>query len=310
MSIEHTDLYNRHAAEEAREAGVVFAPSEEEVQLLGEHEPGLQFRPARDVLITPGRQSRVSVLEYDIRDETYRVVWKRMGADKGLDSPETIQMRERLDPYRTSLEQNGWKVPRVFFTAVEKLGNDFQIFSYEEFIPGGDTEHMIGDSEVPNFRKWYVIRKVLETLYSYPEDQLQRRNLLGHDLTLLPHGLDLKLANLILDPNDSQLYFVDLFGPKELTAEGDWVTYTPKLDSLPPANLRVVTATREGAILRFWRLARRTWEPGREQRRMLTDDFLEQLVLAGAPQTEMNVIRQEIANDYEWFNQIYAERNV
>jgi hypothetical protein len=311
MSMEHTDLYNRHAALKAREEGLVFAPSEEEIQLLGEHEPGVQFTPARDVLITPGRQSRVSVLEYQLRgrEEPYRVVWKRMGADKELDLHEAQVMRERLGPYRTSLEKSGWRIPRLFFSAVEKLNDEFQIFSYEEFIPGGDAEHMIANPEEPNFRKWYVIDKILRLLYSYPEE-LERGSLLGHTLTFLPHGLDLKLANLILEPSDNQLYFVDLFGPKELSAEGDWTIYSPKLDSLPPQNLRAVTATREGAILRFWRLARRTWEPTKEHRRLLRDDFLDHLSLAGAPQHELETIRQEIDSEFEWFNQIYAERNV
>jgi len=310
MSMDHVDLYNQHAAEEARAAGLMFAPSSEEISLLGEHEPGVQFRPVRNVAMTPGRQSRVSVLEYDRQGTTYRVVWKRMGADKRLDLDEAKAMRERLSPYRTSLESSGWHVPKLFFSEVEKLNNEFQVFSYEEFIPGGDAEHMIADPTEPNFRKWYVIEKVLRLLYSYPGDQLTNVSLLGRDLTLLPHGLDLKLANLVLEPSDNQLYFVDLFGPKELTPDGGWRIYSPKLDSLPPDNLRVVTATREGAILRFWRLARKTWEPVRERRPLLLDDFLDRLAVCDPTSEELGVIREDLTSNFAWLNTIYSERKV
>ena len=215
MSMGHSDLYNQHAAEAARASGVLFAPSQDEIHLLREHEPEIQFRSVEDVAITPGRQSRVSVVEYDLQGSTHRVVWKRMGAGKGLDLGEAQEMRERLSPYRSSLEASGWRIPKLFYSEVEKLNDEFQIFSYEEFIPGGDAEHMVADPEQPNFRKWYLIEKVFRLLYSYPEDQLERGHLLGRELTFLPHGLDLKLANLVLDPSDNQLFFVDLFGPKE-----------------------------------------------------------------------------------------------
>jgi hypothetical protein len=196
----------------------------------------------------------------------------------------------------------------LFFSEVEKLNEEFQIFSYEEFIEGGDAEHMVADPEQPNFRKWYLIEKVFRLLYSYPQAQLTRGSLLGRDLTFLPHGLDLKLANLVLDP-DGQLFFVDLFGPKELDAEGGWLTYSTKLDSLPPENLRVVTATREGAILRFWRLARRTWEPIKDRRPLLEDDFLQRLA-ALAPTEEFETVKGELLDSYAWFDELYSERAV
>lgn len=67
MSMDHLQLYNEHAAREARESGLLFAPSPEEVSVLCAHEPGVGFTPARDVQITPGRQSRVSVSTRSMR---------------------------------------------------------------------------------------------------------------------------------------------------------------------------------------------------------------------------------------------------
>ncbi len=308
MSMDHLQLYNEHAAREAREAGVLFAPSPEEVSVLFAQEPGVRFTLARDVEITPGRQSRVSVLEYTQRGRTFRVVWKRMGADKGLVLEEATSMRRRLGPYRQSLEDNGWHIPKLFYSVVEKMSNEFQIYSYEEFIAGGDAEHMIRDPAQPIFRKWYLIEKVLRTLYGYPFD-LRRQTLLGKELTLLPHGLDLKLANLVLEIGQDQLYFVDLFCPKEI-ADDSWVNYTPKLDSLPPDNLRAVTATREGAILRFWRSARKTWEPVRTLRPLLQDDFLDRLRACDPSPAEFDTIRNEMEGGFEWLNRVYAERSV
>jgi len=126
----------------------------------------------------------------------------------------------------------------------------------------------------------------------------------------LPHGLDLKLANLVLEPATSQLYFVDLFGPKELDESGRWRIYSRKLDTLPADNLRIVTATREGAVLRFWRLARKSWEPDRARRVSLRDQFVDHLESMGAPDDEFALIRNEIDQSFPWLNALYSEQNV
>jgi len=77
MSERHTDLYEQRAEQ----------VTAEELQLLKEHEPGLSFRivGADKAGLSQGRQSRVSILEYEQSGETHQVLWKRMGAGKGLD---------------------------------------------------------------------------------------------------------------------------------------------------------------------------------------------------------------------------------
>jgi hypothetical protein len=309
MSIEHQDFYQAHAKANAESTPRPFTPSAEELDVLAEHEPDIGFRVLTGVPITEGRQSRVSVLEYEHEDSTYRLIWKRMGAGKNLDGDEARVMRDSLAPYRRSLELSGWTIPKIFNATVVKTLDEFQIYSYEEFIAGGDGERMVADVAEPNFRKWYLIEKVLRLLLHYPEDQLRRGELHGRELTLLPHGLDLKLANVVLEKDTNQLYFVDLFGPKELE-DDHWRIYSPKLDQLPPDNLQVVCATREGAILRFWRLAQRSWERDRSRRLGLRSEFLERLFALDPPDEEYRLIRSEIEAGFPWLNQLYQEHGV
>jgi len=167
MSELHSSIFDAHAASIAGSGHQPFPPSPEEDALLAEHEPHIAFRLSKGTSITEGRQSRVSVLEYDHDGSTLQLVWKRMGAGKGLEDHEAREMRDRLSPYRTSLESCGWRVPKLFYTNVEKIGGESQIFSYEEFIPGGDGERMVANQSEPNLRKWYLIDKVLRLLYSY-----------------------------------------------------------------------------------------------------------------------------------------------
>lgn len=55
----------------------------EELAILHEDEPSAEFRVV-EADLSQGRQSRVSVLEYELGGESFQVVWKRMGAAKGL----------------------------------------------------------------------------------------------------------------------------------------------------------------------------------------------------------------------------------
>ena len=280
-----------------------------EERFLHGREPTAALRFSDAEGISQGRQSRVSVLEYDRDGKTHQVIWKRMGANKRLTHEEAHQLWLRLDSYRTSLLGSGWTVPQLLYSAVVEISKvEHQIFSYEQFIPGGDGDSLLADPSEPNFRKWHFVTEVLRRLYAYPA---RRTNELGgRELTLLPHGLDLKAANLVLEPQTDQLYFVDLFGPKELTEDGNWRVFSPKIDPLPPRNLMAVCATREGCLLRFWRLARRLWEPEYTRRGLLTAELMEQLSRFDPPHSEFDFIEQEIADGFPWLNELYSERQV
>lgn len=300
MSEFHADLYEAHADQ----------ASARELQLLKEHEPGVTFRVLQGAGMSEGRQSRVSVLEYERGQETFAVLWKRMGAGKGLTHGEATALRARLHPYRADLIAAGWQVPQLLYTTVAELRGEHQIFSYEQFIPGGDGEHLLGNRAEPNFRKWYLVEEVIRILGSYPTDRLARTDLAGHRLTRLPHGLDLKLANYVLEQGSNRLSFVDLFGPKELDRRGSWLTYSHKLDSLAPASLLAVCATREGAILRCWRLAEQHWPGNGRTLEELRTEFVARLADLPLPAEEQAFITSEIEAGYPWLDGLYREHRV
>ncbi|MGI9032998.1 MAG: hypothetical protein ACR2HY_04840 [Acidimicrobiales bacterium] len=262
---------------------------------------------ATEAGLSEGRQSRVSILEYERAGQTHQVLWKRMGAGKGLDEGEATSFNARLRPYRQSLARAGWRLPKLLYTRVAELPDEHQILAYEQFIAGGDGEKLLASPAEPNFRKWFLMSEVVRRLYDYPEDQLNRTNVSGREVTRLPHGLDLKLANVVLEAGTNEMYFVDLFGPKELDARGQWLSYSPKLDTLPPANLMAVTATREGALLRCWRLAERHWADGYKAPEELRADFMAALSELSLPADELSLVRSEVEAGYPWLDKLYRE---
>jgi hypothetical protein len=279
---------------------------------LESNEPHTHLRAVDDIEgISQGRHSRVSILEYGRDDAAGRVIWKRMGVGKRLTRTEATTMWQQLESYKRELESCGWVIPHLLFSqVVEVSDSETQIFSYEQFIPGGDGDLMLSDPREPNFRKWHLVTEILRTLFHYPDECLRRDRIAGREVTCLPHGLDLKAANIVLEADTNQLYFVDLFGPKELNDDGSWVLYSPKLDSLPAEHLRAVCATREGCVLRFWRLARRLWEPDHDARTSLTPELLERLQSLGCATVELAFIEREIADGFPWLTNLYSERLV
>ena len=285
--------------------------SEAEARFVAEREPLVGLRPVQVPGISAGRQSRVSVMAYKQHGQTRHVIWKRMADGKGLTREEANEMWVRVPHYKASLESGGWKIPKLLYSTVyEVSASESQIFSYEQFISGGDGDAMLSDPGEPNFRKWHFVSEVLRTLFAYPKSSLKRAMIADRDLTVLPHGLDLKAANFVLEQGTNHLYFVDLFGPKELDDRRQWRFYSSKIDLLPPDNLRAVCATREGCILRFWRLARRLWEPEKTRRRKLTGELLKQIEALDPPAYEFEFIKNEIQDDYPWLTKLYSERHI
>lgn len=280
------------------------------MRLLKEHEPGVTFRVLSGAGLSEGRQSRVSVLEYDRGGATSQVLWKRMGADKGLVAAEASTLHARLQPYRDDLLAAGWQVPQLLYTTVASLPGESQIFSYEQFVPGGDGEKLLSNPDEPNFRKWYLVEEVIRTLARYPTERLSPVELTDRPLTQLPHGLDLKLANCVLERGTNTLYFVDLFGPKELDAHGGWLTYSTKLDSLPAEPLLAVCATREGAVLRCWRLAEQHWPGNGRSLDELRSEFIARLATLPLPAAERSFIASEVEAGYPWLDALYSEYQV
>ncbi len=288
----------------------LFYPDREELGILGKHE-NIKFSIiSGEGLISQGRQSRVSILEYEVDNFKQKVIWKRMGAGKGLTFVEADELRLRLAPYRDEIIKCGWMVPVLFYSEVVNCGDEFQIFSYEQFIPGGDAEKMVLNPQEPNFKKWFILRKVSNIIASYPIQEIKPTEIIGREVSLMPHGLDLKLANLVLD-EAGQLFFVDLFGPKELGRDNSWRNYSPKLDSLSQEKLIAICATVEGSLLRLFRLIEEKWaDIGGLTSDKLRSDFIEMINSSGLSRKQVDFIRDEITDNYSWLDSIYKEESV
>lgn len=303
-------MQNNNEIEIIKSHAELFQPTEKELAILKNQEPLIDFKVVPNRGISEGRQSKVSILEYEINGQPRQVLWKRMAAGKRLSLEEAADLHGRITPYKKELETYGWTIPILYYTKPIEIENEAQIFSYEELITGGDGEFMVANKEEPNFKKWFIIRSVLKTLANYPEQSLHRTMIAGQNVSLLPHGLDLKLANLVLN-EQGKLYFVDLFVPKELTQDGRWLSYTPKLDSLPEENLMAVTATREGAILRFYRLAEQLWSQNCDmESETIRIGFREILDALNLPESEKKFINSQLDSNFSWLDKIYSEQQV
>ena len=287
----------------------LFEPTEQEQSILRSQERIVSFEVLHPFGISEGRQSRVSVLEYSVGGQRDKVIWKRMGAGKGLTHTEALSLERRIFPYRETLMGYGWSVPPVFFHKAIEIEGEGQIFSYEKMVEGGDAGFMVANPKEPNFRKWFVVKTALSILAGHKLSELERVEILGKEVSRLPYGIDLKLENLVLS-REGTLFFVDSFCPKELNAAGDWLTYSTKLDLLPVENLKAVTATREGTLLRLYRMAEQRWAKAGIETPRLRSDFLESITASDLPEQEKKAITAEVESNFPWLDKVYNERDV
>ena len=297
-------------------------PNVNELRQLKRQEPAASYEPIAVPGFSQGRQSRVSVIQFKVGDGYEPIVWKRMAAGKQLTEEEAVDLEPRIRTYRRSLRDHKWNVPKINHSHPLYVDNEWQIWSYDQYIEGGDGDFLIKNPDVPNYQKWHVLRTIIETLADYPTESLFRWKVKeGKTLTGLIHGIDLKLANIV--SNRNMVWFVDLFGPKEVewtpvaiqgensTFTPSWVTYNTKLDSLNSQDLLILCATREGAILRLYRLAEQLWlKTGASDLSDLRANFFKILKQVYLPLGEQELIRKEIESDYEWLNSIYSEYHI
>lgn len=280
---------------------------DEEKLILIKNNPSVRFQTP-SITFGEGRQSRVSALEIIKEDSVRRVIWKRCGVEKGLTKEESEQLCSRLLPYRETLKYYGWNVPNIFYSEVAPQKREYVIFSYEELIEAVDTERLFKDSATAHFERLAVLQKIITTLTNNQHQNLKQKNYAHRQFSQLPYGIDLKLANLILDKN-GELYFVDFFGPKEMTENNTWRTYTTKLDSLSQENLAIVCATREGCILRMLKLALRHI-PEKKEFATYTRHFVDIISLSSLPETEKEYILKELKGNFPLLSTVYDENKV
>lgn len=296
-------------------------PSKSELQELKNHEPSAEYELLEAPGISQGRQSRVSVVNFKFGERYEPIIWKRMAAGKHLTHDEAAELEPRIRTYRRSLREHGWNVPKINHSHITQVEDEWQIWSYDQYIEGGDGDFLVKNPDVPAYQKWYTLRTIIETLAEYPTDSLRRWETGGKTLTGLIHGIDLKLANTVYYRN--MVWFVDLFGPKEIEwtpsreISGErlfnpkWLAYNKKLDSLDAHKLLLVCATREGSILRLYRLAEELWvETGQIDPKALREQFIKILSEVSLPEGEQDFIIKELESNYKWLNAIYTEKHV
>ncbi|KKR70581.1 MAG: hypothetical protein UU13_C0003G0025 [Candidatus Nomurabacteria bacterium GW2011_GWB1_40_7] len=280
---------------------------EEEKLAFIKNNPGINFE-IPPMIFSEGRQSRVSALEIIKDNAATRVVWKRCGVKKQLTIKEAKSLCLRLLPYREILKKYGWDVPNIFYSEAISIKDENVIFSYEELVNAADAERMFKDPETARFEKLAVIQKIIYTLTNEAHQNLEQKIYFGQSFSQLPYGIDLKLANLILDTNGN-LYFVDFFGPKELDENYNWKIYNPKLDYLPQENLALVCATREGCILRMLKLALLHIQ-NIEEIAIYINHFKEIIIYSSLPKKEKEFILNELEKDFPLLKRVYEEQKV
>lgn len=279
---------------------------EEKLKLL-ESNPNISYN-IPNIKFGEGRQSRVSALEIIKQNTTTKVIWKRCGTNKKLTKEESVELCSCITPYRETLKYFGWNVPEVLYSESVKLVDEHVIFSYEQLIEAVDVERMFKDSGTAHFERLSVIQKIVQTLTNTYHQKLNRKTYESYTLSHLPYGIDLKLANIILD-TQGKLHFVDFFGPKELQADNSWKSYTTKLDSLTEDNLKIICATREGCILRMIKLALQ-YLPKDINSDTYLNHFVDIIMLSSLPNEEKELIVNEIKNKFPLLDKVYEEYKV
>ena len=102
----------------------LFQPNAEEFSILKNCEPLAELKAIEPIGISEGRQSRVSILEYEPQEAKKRIMWKRMGAGKNLNREEAETLEQRLWPYRQNLARFGWQVPEIYHSQVIQIGDE------------------------------------------------------------------------------------------------------------------------------------------------------------------------------------------
>jgi len=245
----------------------------------------------------PGTQSAVDLITLpDFPAGTEAVLLKRMAAGRGLSHHEARTLRDALGPYQESLRAAGWNIPQLYASHIVQVENEWQIWAYEEYIRGANLAAILRHGS--NGLARYAISRVLATISSYePTRHISHAD---QTLTLLPHGVDLQPTNIVM-ASTGAFYMIDTFGPKSTTENGELTSYNPQLDSASPRALTIVCATREGALLRFFRKTEALWPTPED----FVDEAEEALAFADIPTDEAQLVIADMAAGYELLDEAY-----
>lgn len=237
-----------------------------------------------------GSQSVVSVRG---QRGTARVL-KRAALGRKLTFQEAQLAVENLKIYRDELRVNGWTLPADSKARIVGGGKAIEVWIIERYVPGTDL------AALP-FREAVTSKAFTQVVNTIASSEC-RSSFIAFDgapeLSVMSYGVDLKPTNIIVHSQTGDGYLVDTFPPLNFTQRGTFAFYTPKLHKFTSDMLLAVCATREGSLLRFWRLLERRWNLDAESKRESREIFRETLTSADLSRREIEVILDQIAREY------------
>jgi len=236
-------------------------------------------------LIAEGKQSRVYLGQS---------ILKQIGVGKNLIKEEADSLVVGLCDYNKILHLRGWLIPELYSVRTKYSKYGWELFIYEQYIPGLLLAEVIVHQGIVQAMTYLL--PILEILVAEPTTELSYGNAVLHHFS---YGVDLKPTNLILNHQTKELFLVDIFAPKTMTSDKAWRCYNNKLESLSPRNLQIVTATREGILLRLLRLTG-VYKEMSEYRTLLT--LIED---AGINLNELHFVKTQIDQGYPLLDHVY-----
>lgn len=254
--------------------------------------------------VRQGRQSDVTYVESWVTTPPSTYIWKRMAVGKGLTPEEARVQFSLLGTYRKQLKRLGWPTPEILYLSVRDDPSGSYIDAIEQFIDGVDSETLFTSRSTPDRLRWRVVDNVLSRMGGLRLHRL-RRTIGGVELHAMPCGVDLKPSNLVYCGDSDRICLVDTFAPQVFRMDRV-VDFTSKLTSFSPEMLLAVCGTREGALLRFWRLLESQWPVETimefDRRR---EEFGARMKNNRISTRERKFIESQIRENYPWLDNIY-----
>ena len=276
-------------------------PTKWELSQLKQFEPYGQFE-VREYPFSYGSQAKIVLLDVQDNPTNRLVVWKRIAADKGLTKEEAVELKNGIYAFNADLKRCGWNVPTIYQIHVIKADGGYQLFSYEQFIEGLEGEHMLKNGAW-NFCKWSLLRQVTDQIAAY-SDLIPGVRFAGYELYQLPHAIDLRPANVVLD-EQGIMWNIDFFTPKVINHEtGELHIFNTKLEKLTQDKLLARESTREGILLRFFKLTEMMCQSISLDK--MREGFIDILDTSELPHAVKDFVSQQIQQNYPFLDKIYA----
>ena len=266
---------------------------------------GVRPRPAatrsatpRAEVVMPGARSTVTLVDCFGPTGAELRIRKCLGGRMTLAQHEALALKDLFLQYRNELASAGWLIPALHDCAAGPAGTGWAIHSEEDFIAGGDGARLMSSGQ-PWAAKVALLRRIVDLMSGYRVVHSAHAVWGGVRMAVLPHGLDLKPSNVVLRGDD--LFLVDHFLP--MIRHGDLSR------DVAPARESLVCGTRQGALLRFFRLAE--WAllerggDGRSAVARLRAEMVGLVRAAPLPSAERRYVQDQIVTGYPVLDAMY-----